>query len=103
MTRKLTAATALAAAMTAALLGCTGGPAQTTPKTATPAKTTATTATPVTMAGARHCPVTIGHPVPSPFGLSRRGSALTASRGALGRRPARFTVARGRGNQAQQR
>jgi hypothetical protein len=67
MRRRLTTATALAAAMAAALLGCTGGPAQ----TATPAKTAsstippASTASPVTLAGARHCPVTIGHPVPS--------------------------------------
>jgi hypothetical protein len=67
MRRRLTATAALAAAMTTALLGCTGGPA----KTATPAKTTtstapaAGTASPVTMAGARHCPVTIGRPVPS--------------------------------------
>ena len=42
-----------------------------------------------------------------PFGtlgsLGPLDAALTASRGALGRRPARFTVARGRGNQAQQR
>ena len=55
MKPKLAAATALAAAMTTALLGCTGAPVKTVP----PAKA------PVTMAGARHCPVTIGHPVPS--------------------------------------
>jgi hypothetical protein len=63
MTRRPAAAIALAAVMTAALLGCTGGPA----KTATPASTSppASTVPPVTMAGARHCPVTIGHPVPS--------------------------------------
>ena len=56
MKRKLTAATALAVAMTPALLGCTGAPGK-TPVTQT--------ATPVTMASARHCPVTIGRPVPS--------------------------------------
>jgi len=68
MKRRLAAAVALAAAMTTALLGCTGGPATTTPKTtaSTVARsaTPASTAAPVTMAGARHCPVTIGHPVP---------------------------------------
>ena len=61
MKRKLPAAAALAAAVTAALLGCTGGPA----KTATPAKAATPARAPVTMADARHCPVTIGHPVPS--------------------------------------
>ena len=60
MKRKLAAA-ALDAAVTAALLGCTGGPA----KTATPAKAATPATAPVTMADARHCPVTIGHPVPS--------------------------------------
>jgi hypothetical protein len=71
MKRELTAA-ALAAAMSTALLGCTGGPAktslkttpETTPETAARTATPTRTATPVTMAGARHCPVTIGHPVP---------------------------------------
>jgi hypothetical protein len=61
MKRKLPAAAALAAAVTAALLGCTGGPA----KTPTPAKAATPARASVTMADARHCPVTIGHPVPS--------------------------------------
>ena len=42
MKRKLTAATALAAAMTPALLGCTGAPAKTTPNTAIPTQTAVT-------------------------------------------------------------
>jgi hypothetical protein len=76
MLRRLIAATALAAGMSVALLGCTGGPATTATSPApaaratgvsprgTPAGPTRFPARPVTMAGARHCPVTIGHPVP---------------------------------------
>ena len=51
MPRGLFAATALAAGISVALLGCTGGPAR-------------NRARPVVMADARHCPVTIGYPVP---------------------------------------
>jgi len=76
MLRRLTAATALAAGMSAILLGCSSGP----PKTVTGSAPAAGSATrslkgapseparyqarPVTMADARRCPVTIGHPVP---------------------------------------
>jgi hypothetical protein len=51
MPHGLLAATALAAGVSVALLGCTGGPAR-------------NRARPVVMADARLCPVTIGHPVP---------------------------------------
>jgi hypothetical protein len=68
--------TALAAAMSVALLGCTGGPAKTAtssvpvagtaqgPPESAPAGPARYPARPVAMVGARHCPVTIGHPVP---------------------------------------
>ena len=73
---RLVAATALAAVMSIALLGCTRGPAKTmaSPATVTgpatgsastaPARPSTYPARPVTMADARGCPVTIGHPVP---------------------------------------
>ena len=76
MPRRLIAATALAAGLSVALLGCTGGPANTASRSATmagsaagsprsaPAGSARYPARPVTMADARHCPVTIGHPVP---------------------------------------
>jgi len=51
MPRRLFAATALAAGISVALIGCTGGSARYRPR-------------PVVMADARRCPVTIGHPVP---------------------------------------
>ena len=76
MPRRLIAATALAAGLSGALLGCTGGPAKTATGSATvagaaagspkstPAGPARYPARPVTMADAGHCPVTIGHPVP---------------------------------------
>jgi len=84
MPRRLIVATALAAGMSVALFGCTGGPAKTAARSATvagsaagpprsastgPARSASTgparyPARPVTMADAGHCPVTIGHPVP---------------------------------------
>jgi hypothetical protein len=76
MPRRLMVATALAAGMIVALLGCTGGPARTATRPATvagpaagspkgaPAGPAGYPARPVTMADAGHCPVTIGHPVP---------------------------------------
>ena len=76
MPRRLIVATALAAGMTVALPGCTGGPATTATspapvarpaqgsRTGAPAGPARHPARPVTMADARHCPVTIGHPVP---------------------------------------
>src|SRR5215831_15085664 len=76
MSRRLTAATVLAAGMSVVLLGCGGGPARTVTGSAPVAGSTegssmsaATrparySARPVTMADARRCPVTIGHPVP---------------------------------------
>jgi hypothetical protein len=76
MTRRLMAATALAASMGVALLGCTGGPAkpatssapvagptERSPKGA-PTGSARNPAQSVTMADARNCPVTVGHPVP---------------------------------------
>jgi hypothetical protein len=69
-------ATGLAAGMSVALLGCTGGPAKTAMSSATaagpaggssasaPAGPARRPARPVAMADARHCPVTMGHPVP---------------------------------------
>jgi hypothetical protein len=54
MPRRLIVATAVAACVSAALFGCTGGPA----------KMAARSARPVTMTDARNCHVTIGHPVP---------------------------------------
>jgi hypothetical protein len=77
MPRRLIVVTALAAGMSIALLGCTGGPAKTAaspapvagpaggPPTGMPAgPATRYPARTVTMADARHCPVTIGHPIP---------------------------------------
>ena len=73
MPRRLTVVTALAAGMSAALVGCGGGPANTAASSAPVAGPTQRApmsaparypARPVTMAGAGHCPVTIGHPVP---------------------------------------
>jgi hypothetical protein len=76
MPRRLIVATAFAAGMSVALLGCTGGPAKTATspapaarpahgaRTGAPAGPARHPARPVTMADARHCPVTIGHPVP---------------------------------------
>ena len=73
MLRRLTAATALAAGMSAILLGCSSGPPKTVTGSAPAAGSTAGSpkgpparypARPVTMADARRCPVTIGHPVP---------------------------------------
>lgn len=65
MPHRLMAATALAAAVSMALLGCTGGPARTATSAAPAATPTRQPARPVTLADARHCPVTIGHPVSS--------------------------------------
>ena len=76
MPRRLIAATALAAGMSVALLGCSGVPAKTVTGSGAvagsaagsargaPAGPASYPARPVTMAGARRCPVTIGHPVP---------------------------------------
>jgi hypothetical protein len=76
MPRRLIAATALAAAMGAVLLGCSGVPAKTVTGSApvagstegsakaAPAGPARYPARPVTMADARSCPVTIGHLVP---------------------------------------
>ena len=73
---RLIVATAIAAGMSVALLGCTGGPAQTATSSApvagptegspkgAPAGPARYPARPVAMADARYCPVTIGHPVP---------------------------------------
>ena len=77
MMQRLIAATALAAGVSVALLGCGGGPAKTVVGSAPVARSTPGSpqgaaagparhpARPVTMADARRCPVTIGHPVPS--------------------------------------
>lgn len=76
MPRRLIAATALAAGMSVALLGCTGGPAKTAASSAPAARPTSGSPTgapatarnrarPVALADARHCPATIGHPVPN--------------------------------------
>jgi hypothetical protein len=64
MRYRLIAAAALAASMSVALLGCTGGPVKTTTSSAPATGATTSRAQPVTLADARHCPVTIGHPVP---------------------------------------
>ena len=65
MPYRLIAAAALAASMSVALLGCTGGGPVKTAASSAPATGPATNrAQPVTLADARHCPVTIGHPVP---------------------------------------
>jgi hypothetical protein len=64
MPHRLLAATALAAGVSIALLGCTSGPARTATSPVPAATPTRHQARPVTMADARHCPVTIGHPVP---------------------------------------
>src|SRR5260370_8205548 len=73
---RLIVATAIAAGMSVALLGCTGGTAQTATSSApvagptegspkgAPAGPARYPARPVAMADARYCPVTIGHPVP---------------------------------------
>ena len=73
---RLSVTAALAAGISVALLGCTGGPAKITvspPPVArhaerspdgAPARPAGYRARPVTLADARHCPVTIGHPVP---------------------------------------
>ena len=63
---RLIVATAFAAGMSVALLGCTGGPAETATSSApAPAGPARYPGRPVAMVDARHCPVTIGHPVPS--------------------------------------
>ncbi len=58
------ATAALAASMSVALLGCTGGPVKTVTSSAPATGATTSRAQPVTLADARRCPVTIGHPVP---------------------------------------
>src|SRR5260370_30363411 len=77
MPHRLIAATALAAAMSVALLGCSGGPAKTVTGSAPVARSAAGSprgpaagparypARPVTLADARRCPVTIRQPVHS--------------------------------------
>jgi hypothetical protein len=97
MPRRVIVATALAAGMTVALLGCTGGPATTATSSApvagptqgspkgAPARPARYPARPVTMADARHCPVTIGHPVPRtmPWRDLLFGSASAYGNGSL--------------------